>query len=371
MSNKFCPVVVFSILFLTWTCAKKTPESSPLPQEPMNLSKVVIGYYPSWKKDVFDCTKIKYEYLTHIAHAFTKPDSAGNLIVSPDYYYPELISEAHRRNVKVIMSIGGWGNCEGFPGMAATSETRTRFINQVMNFLIQYAYDGVDIDWEYVSNPTEKQNFVYFIKELSAVLKAQSPPRLLTMAGPAGSYWGQWFDFEQTAAFFDYVSCMTYDFHGPWTDHSGPNAPMYSCENDPCGSYNDGYNYYISRGVPGSKLLLGLPFYGRSFDCDAFYEKFTTSLGYDYKDVMPLLESGWVYFWDECSQTPFVLNPDKSTIVSYDDERSIGLKCQYVLDKKAAGLIIWEVNEDYYNGSSVLLKVVGESFKNKGRGEKQ
>ncbi len=371
MSKKFRPILIFAVLFLTWMCSKKAPEPSPPTPVPPNLSKVVIGYYPSWNRDVFDHTMIKYEYLTHIAQAFTKPDSSGNLIVPADYFYPELVSEAHRRNVKIIMSIGGWGNCEGFPGMAATPETRTRFINQVVNFLIQYAYDGVDIDWEYVSNPDERQNFVYLIKELSTALKGQTPPRLLTMAGPADSYWAQWINFEELAGSFDYISCMTYDFHGDWSDHSGPNAPLYSCANDPCGSFNNGYLYYISRSVPGSKLLLGLPFYGRSFDCAGFYQKFTTSLGYDYKDVMLLLESGWAYFWDECSQVPYIRKPDKTVIVSYDNERSIGLKCQYVLDKKAAGVIIWEIGADYYQGAPVLLKVVGESFKNRGTGEKQ
>jgi GH18 family chitinase len=49
-------------------------------------------------------------------------------------------------------------------------------------------------------------------------------------------------------------------------------------------------------------------------------------------------------------------------IVSYDDERSIGLKCQYVLDKKTAGVIIWELGGDHWQGSSVLLNVVGEAF---------
>jgi chitinase len=324
-----------------------------------------MGYYPSWMKSAFDHTKIKYEYLTHIAHAFAKPDSAGNLIVPADYYYPELVSEAHRQKVKVIMSLGGWGNCEGFPGMAATPQTRDRFIGQVLNFLKKYVYDGVDIDWEFVSNTAERQNFVSFIEELSARLKAQNPPLLLTMAGPSEDYWGRYISFEELAGSFDYIGCMTYDYHGDWSDHSGHNSPLYSCANDPCGSFNDSYLYYISRSVPGEKLLLGLPFYGRSFDCSGLYQKFTMCLDYNYNDVIPLLNSGWASLWDDCAQVPYARKPDKTMIISFDDARSIGLKCQYVLDKKAAGVIIWEITQDYYNGSSVLLQVVGEAFKKK------
>ena len=362
---KLLIILVFSSISLTWMCSKKSAEPSPTPPSPLKLAKVVMGYYPSWEKGTFDHTKIKYEYLTHIAQAFAKPDSAGNLIVPAETYYPELISEAHRQDVKVILSLGGWENCEGFPGMAATPQTRDRFIGQVVDFLIKYRYDGIDIDWEFVSNPVERLDFVSFIKELSARLKAQNPPLLLTMAGPSADYYGKWINFEELAGSFDYISCMTYDYHGPWTDHSGHNSPMYSCANDPDGSFNDSYFYYISRGVPKEKLLLGLPFYGRSFDCSGLYQKYSTSLYYSYQEAAPLLDSGWTYLWDDCAQVPYLRKPDQTMIISYDDERSIGLKCQYILDKNAAGVIIWEITEDYYNGSSVLLKKVGETFKKK------
>ena len=358
-------ILIFPSIFLNCMCSRDSSTPPPSPPEPPNLTKVVIGYYPAWKKSVFDYTKIKYEYLTHITHAFTKPDAAGNLIVSADYYYPELISEAHRRNVKIIMSLGGWGNCEGFPGMAATLETRSRFINQVLDFVKTHHYDGVDIDWEFVSNPVERQNVVFFIKELSASLKAQNPPLLLTMAAPSEDFWGKWINYEELATSFDYIGCMTYDYHGEWTDHSGHNSPLYSCANDTCGSFNDSYLYCISRSIPGEKLLLGLPFFGRSFDCAGLYQKFQKSLYYGYNKVTDLLNSGWTYLWDDCAQVPFVQKPDKTMIVSFDDEKSIGLKCQYILDKKAAGVIIWEITQDDYKGSSVLLKVVGEAFKQK------
>jgi chitinase len=173
-----------------------------------------MGYYPAWKKAVYDQSRIRYEHLTHIAHAFTKPDAEGRLIVDDGYGYPELIEAAHRNDVKVIMSVGGWGNCEGFPGMAASVETRSRFISEILMFLKANGYDGVDIDWEFVSSPAEQQNFVLFIKQLSAALKAESPPLELTMAAPSGPYWGKWIDYEGVVGSFEYIGVMSYDYHG-------------------------------------------------------------------------------------------------------------------------------------------------------------
>ncbi len=42
------------------------------------------------------------------------------------------------------------------------------------------------------------------------------------MAAPSGNYYGRWIDFERLADDFDYIGFMTYDYHGTWSDHSGP-----------------------------------------------------------------------------------------------------------------------------------------------------
>jgi len=163
--------------------------------------------------------------------------------------------------------------------------------------------------------------------------------------------------------YFDFIGCMTYDFHGEWSDHSGHNSPLYTCNNDPCGSTDDSYEYYLSRQVPKEKLLLGIPFYGRSFDCSGLYQRFQKSQQYGYKEILNLINAGWSYIWDDCAKVPYIRNPENSEIICFDDEQSVALKCRYVKEKDVAGVIIWEVSEDYYQSSSLLLEVVGKEFK--------
>jgi chitinase len=344
-------------------CSRRSTAPENLEPESPALNKVVMGYYPAWKKGVYDHSRIAYGNLTHIAHAFTKPDAEGRLIVDDDYLYPELVDAAHENGVKILMSVGGWGNCEGFPGMAASAEARSRFISDVLEFLRTHHYDGVDIDWEYVSNAGEQQDYVLFVKELSAALRAESPPLELTMAGPSGPYWGSWINYEELVSSFDFIGVMTYDYHGQWSDHSGHNSPLYSCAGDTCGSWHDSFLYHISRNIPREKLLLGLAFYGRSFDSSEFYQPFERSLEYGYDEIVELRDSGWIYFWDDCAHVPFLQKPDKSVVLSYDDERSIALKCRYVLEAGAGGVIIWELTQDNVLGKPVLLERVGESFR--------
>jgi chitinase len=336
---------------------------TPPPPQPTPLTKTVIGYYPSWDKATVTHSRVIYKNLTHIANAFAWPDSAGNLVVPADYLYPELNAAAHQNGVKMIMSLGGWGNCAGFPGMSSTAGNRSRFIGQVVDFCKTNSYDGVDIDWEFVSNPTEQADFVLLIHELSTALKAQSPKLLLTMAAPAGGYYGQWIDFEQLAADFDFIGFMTYDFHGPWSDHSGHNSPLYADAGDTDGSLDETFQYARQRQIPLGKLLLGVPFYGRSFDCGGLGQPFTTSVYYSYTDAMSLLAAGWSRLWDATAQVPYLRRADAGMIVCYDDTQSVAAKCSYVKTRQSAGIIIWELTEDYRNGKSELLEVVGQSFR--------
>jgi chitinase len=332
---------------------------------PAPLTKVVIGYYPSWNKDSFDHTKVAYANLTHIANAFAWPDADGNLVVPSDYLYPELNADAHAHGVKMIMSLGGWGNAAGFPGMSATPANRSRFIGQVVAFLEANAYDGVDIDWEFVEGTTEEADFVLLVQELSAALKARTPPLLLTMAAPADAYYGQWIDFETLAASFDYIGFMTYDFHGSWSDHSGHNSPLYPDAGDTDGSWDETFQYARQRQVPLAKLLLGVPFYGKSFDCGGLGLPFTTCTDTTYAEAMGFLASGWTRTWDATAQVPWLRRADGGAIVCYDDTESVEAKCDYVKTKETAGVIIWEISQDYRNGASELLAAVGRSFTSK------
>lgn len=363
------PLFAPSLLFIAAVLLGASCQVSQVPAGPTRPNKVVMGYYRTSNRAKLDHTQITYEYLTHIAHAFAWPDASGNLVVPDGLLYPELNAAAHANGVKMILSLGGWGNCAGFPGMASTAANRSRFIGQLIGFCEAHAYDGVDIDWEFVSNDQEKADFALFVEALGASLKARSPALLLTMAAPDDSYYGRWIDYERLAGDFDFIGFMTYDYHGDWSDHSGHNSPLYTPSWDTCGSLNDTFAYARSRQVPLARLLVGLAFYGRSFDCGAMGQPFTVSQGRDYADVAALPGSSWTRIWDSEAQVPYLRRTDGGMVISYDDPSSIGLKCQYVRDKTSAGVIIWELGDDFRAGASELLEVVGKSFGAGSRGD--
>jgi GH18 family chitinase len=77
---------------------------------------------------------------------------------------------------------------------------------------------------------------------------------------------------------------------------------------------------------------------------------------------MALPPAEWAQVWDATAQVPYLRRADGRKLISFDNMSSISLKCQYVKDKSSAGVIIWELSEDYRAGTSELLEVVGKSF---------
>lgn len=76
----------------------------------------------------------------------------------------------------------------------------------------------------------------------------------------------------------DWINVMTYDYHtavkqdAQYEYVTNFNAPTFSHPNDPSGKdTNAKFNLvstmktYLEAGIPGSKLNVGLPFYGRGF----------------------------------------------------------------------------------------------------------
>ncbi|MFC0846084.1 glycosyl hydrolase family 18 protein [Streptomyces noboritoensis] len=179
-------------------------------------------------------------------------------------------------NIKVLWSFGGWTWSGGFGAAAANP---TAFANSCYSLVEDPrwadVFDGIDIDWEYpnacgLSCDTSGQAA---LKNLLSALRAKfGSSNLVTAAVTAdGSANGKMdqADYAGAAQYVDWYNVMTYDFFGAW-DAKGPTAP-----HSPLTSYNGipiaGFNTdaaiqkYRGKGIPASKLNLGIGFYGRGW----------------------------------------------------------------------------------------------------------
>ena len=191
-------------------------------------------------------------------------------------------------------------------------------------------------------------------------------PLFITMAVTAGHWFGQWLDYEKLKTYIDWFGCMTYDFHGDWTDHAGHNSPLYASGGDVDGCVDSGFRYLTERRrLPADKILLGVPFYGRGFYASELYGPSTgNGSEHQYRDIPALLYAGWTYHWDDVALVPYIINPEKTKLISYDDTLSVRLKAEYAIAKKVKGVMIWALGQDLVNGRQPLLEAASAPILN-------
>ncbi|MFF9076450.1 glycoside hydrolase family 18 protein [Streptomyces sp. NPDC014646] len=179
-------------------------------------------------------------------------------------------------DLKVIWSFGGWTWSGGF-GEAAKNPAA--FAESCYNLVEDPrwadVFDGIDIDWEYPNAcglTCDTSGREAYGNLLAALRSKFGADNLVTAAIPADASDGgklDAVDYGGASKHVDWYNPMTYDYFGAW-DAQGPTAP-----HSPLSSYEgipqDGYNSEATiaklkeTGVPASKLLLGIGFYGRGW----------------------------------------------------------------------------------------------------------
>ncbi|MFB0628492.1 glycosyl hydrolase family 18 protein [Streptomyces sp. AB3(2024)] len=179
-------------------------------------------------------------------------------------------------NIKVIYSFGGWTWSGGF-GQAA--QNPAAFAQSCYDLVEDPrwadVFDGIDIDWEYPNAcglSCDTSGAASFKNLMSALRAKFGGSSLVTAAISAdGSNGGKLdlADYGGAAQYVDFYNVMTYDFFGAW-DAKGPTAPhspLTSYAGIPIAGFNSeaAITKLKGKGIPGSKLNLGIGFYGRGW----------------------------------------------------------------------------------------------------------
>ncbi|OMQ10414.1 glycosyl hydrolase family 18 protein [[Flexibacter] sp. ATCC 35103] len=293
-----------------------------------NLSmaqKKVIAYVPNWVDLNSFSSTIQYSKLTHINIAFENPDANGYL--SYNSGNTTLINAAHNQNVKVFVSLGGGAISEGGAIRdnyfnLITSGNRTAFIQKIYDYVVAHNFDGVDVDLE---GPAINGDYGGFVIALAAKLHANG--KQITAALSEG-YGGANVPASTFAA-YDWINIMAYDATGPWAPGSpGQHSPYSMAVNQ--------FNYWTGRGLPASKAIIGLPFYGYGFGASA-------NQGISYANIV--------------AQYPGAENQDQvGNTIYYNGIPTIKAKTTFAI-QNAGGVMIWELSQDATGSKSLLTAV--------------
>lgn len=312
------------------------------------LSAVILFSCRTHKTETAIPQKSKYEIATYvysgeermpdpslvtvINYAFAKVNSRRNgLIIDNEPRFKNIINlKDINPDLRVVLCIGG--SSESLSQMAADSANRAAFAGDCRRIINDFGIDGIDFDWEFPGYrggaPDDSINFTKLIK---AVRDSIGPDRLLTIAG-GGDLAGV--DVAGVIDYIDWFNVMAYDLCGYSPAHhtSLHRSPLTGWR-----SVEEVVADYLSRGVTYDKMLLGLGFYGRGDGKN--YTEWTAY--YDCKPYGSLVEK-----WDSVACVPYIVDAEGNYAASYDNPRSIEIKCQYIKDKGFKGAMDWRTELD-------------------------
>jgi chitinase len=329
---------------------------------PPEVSPVFIGY-------VFrQPQKINFSLYTHLCHAFIVADENGKLRPSKTCPSEQLVIDAHRAKVKVLLSLGGWGWDKQFTAMVKSPEAEERYTKAVMALVDQYDYDGIDLDWEYPDTKEKSVGFDRlsrrFRKELDGLGQKKGRHLLQTMAASANPSTLKWQTNELLLETMDWIHVMTYDYAGQGSKSAGHHSPLFASSKQAGRRYSTELTMkaLLARGLPADRLAVGLPLYGRGFAAAEPYGAVNKSgkgraRGGNYVAIDRLLrEQGWTRHWDDETKNPWAIAPDRSAVIGYDDGQSLGLRTAWAMQHGFRGVFFWEIAGDRLPDGSYPLQ---------------
>lgn len=361
---------LFVSMALVAACGKDNPEVKPVEPEvdpeivepDVTLNPKVDGRYAIAYVTYYGSAIPDASSMTHINYAFAElyvNDRVYNgfKIQGSQARFNSVIAVKHQNpNLKICLSFtNSVGNSDnhvdgGFSALAASAAGRVKFAEDCLAFLQQYNLDGIDLDWEFpglswgtaACDPScDTDNYVLLVKQLRETL---GPDYIISYAGyctdkvsVSGGY--RYVDIAAMDPYVDYVNIMAYDLDEAPHHHSALSDNR---------AYKDCYRSvqaYLNAGVLASKLVLGVPFYGRiSFS--------TSPTAISYRNIIKLSRTDYRRNkWDDVASCPYVQKMNGIFYCGYDNPRSIGLKGNWAKEKGLRGMMYWEYDQDDDRGT--------------------
>lgn len=336
--------------------------NTPNPKEPNQL--LPSNIHP------FLCTHINVAFARVVNKEIYLDDSQYNALA-------EVVKLKHQNpKLKVLLSVGGSRNDDGFSEMVENHASRKIFIRSIKQILRNHSLDGIDLDWEFPGmsldsslNHRERQHFSQLLREIRVEYIREKRNYLLTIAAAAPeTIVNVSYDIDQINTYVDYVNIMTYDFHyyTNFTPFTGHNSPLYARATEQLFLATLNINYtvhmYLRKGLDSRKIVVGIPTYGHSFKLVNVNNHNINSPASGYGN---LGSNGFVSFpeicnfinryklgttlrFDNAAKVPYLFRGLEW--VSFDYPQSAAEKARYVVDNNLRGAMVYSLNADDYQG---------------------
>ncbi|XP_076659481.1 chitinase-3-like protein 1 [Halictus rubicundus] len=353
----------------------------------VQAEKKIVCYFGSWAvyrpgNGQIQISDINPSLCTHMVYTFVGVNADGTIKVLDPWAdlpdgggkngFNQFVARGKQSpGTKSLIAIGGWIEGSKFSQVASNPQTRSRLVQNMIEFLQRYNFDGFDVDWEYPNQrggqPSDRENFVALLRELRQAFDSRG--YILGVAvGAVENSASLSYIIDQVARHVHFINLMTYDMTGSWNYVAGHNAPLYPSARDQGQqaklNVDAAVRYWLSKGAPADKLVVGIPSYGRSFtlanpgnnDVGAPttgagaagpYTRQPGMLGYN-EICESMRQGGWTVRRQNEQRVPYAVKGN--LWVGYDDVESVGEKCDYINKLNLGGVMLWSVETDDFRG---------------------
>lgn len=262
---------------------------------------------------------------------FALSDNKGNFssLASEEY-----VTKAHGKGLKVWGLVNDFDKKISLKRILGRTSVRTNLVNNLVAEAIKYKLDGINIDFEKITNETAPA-YLEFLREL--VLQCHANGIVVSVDDYLPTEGTSYYNWAEQGRVVDYVIFMAYDEHyaGSETCGSVSSLPF----------VNNGVDLGLQY-VPKERTVVALPFYTRRWKTkkNNKVEGQPDVYGMNSAEIM-LQNNDAAKTWDE--ETGQYYSEFKYQGYTYkiwlEEETSLDKKLETVFAKEVAGVAFWKL----------------------------
>lgn len=325
-----------------------------------NLNKRVYGWHPYWSNGLQ--TNYDWAGLTDLSYfAYEVNSSTGNASSTNGWATAQVVTDAQANGVNVTLCVTLFG---GHTTFFASSTAQQTLITNLINLVQSRNAKGVNIDFEGMG-ASHKAGFTAFMIDLCNQMHAAIPGSEVSIALYAVD-WSNVFDMPAIDPYVDLFIIMGYDYYWSGSSTAGPEDPLYNFQTSSNYTLTKSITFYLNKGATRSKLLLGLPYYGREWSTSTGTVPGSTTGSTNTVSYNTFRDNTNGYYsnrqWDANSFSPWYPSQRSGQWWQFfsDDVYSMGKRFDIVNQQGIGGIGIWSLGKD--DGYNDYWNLIQEKF---------
>lgn len=318
----------------------------------------IIGYFPYWAQySQFYPKDIRYDFVTDIHYVGFSASEDASIAATDGSDLPNfesLAQDCKTKGVGLMVTLGGAENASVLAAIASDDALRATLVKNTVQFVKRYNLAGIELDW----TPEESQKGAYtsLMTDYSSAFSQESPKILLAATLPWNETNAVGFNMDalQTA---DYLTVQAIDLMDAEQSTVIANAGATSSRK--------ALEMWMAKGISASKLVIVVPFYGRSFAGATGLNSSHQGVGsgndgvLGYKELMEKFDGdSYKVSFDEESQSEVAVSKDEAIV--FNGIPSTKASAELVQSLGLAGIAAYDLANDHPQPIVSLLVTMGK-----------